>query len=129
MLMAPARVQPLAAAAIFLLLVQTLIGAPLASRMMLESALDASAETAPLCEAHEGAGGHESPHPAPAPHHHDHEHCVLCQASATPLLAAGGALPSLALVVNPVERAPFFAFVQPSACHAHVAEARAPPAP
>jgi hypothetical protein len=125
----PARAQPLAAAAILLLLVQALVGAPLASRMMLEGALAAPAETGePLCTAHEAGREYHGPHDAPAPRHHDHEHCLLCQASATPLVVAGGVLLVMAFVADAVEQTGFLALSAPPACHAHVAEARAPPA-
>jgi hypothetical protein len=75
------------------LLVQTLVGAPIATRMTIDAAWNAPIDDgAALCLAHPDDDG--APLPAPPQHRHDHEHCVLCQAAAAPLLAAALAPPS-----------------------------------
>jgi hypothetical protein len=74
------------------LLVQTLVGAPIAARMTIDAAWNAPLDAgAALCLAHQETDG--APLPAPLQHRHDHEHCVLCQAAAVPLLAASPAPP------------------------------------
>src|SRR5689334_24079307 len=78
-----------------------------------------------LCTAHHGDDARHSP---AAPHHHDHGQCLLCHASAAPLLATHAALLVPALVLASIAPSFFYALAGPGACHAHDAEARAPPA-
>jgi hypothetical protein len=127
-LRSPARAEPLAWLAIFAVLVQMVLGAPLASRMMIESAWNNAGHAGEaLCTGHEGADEGDASHQVPARGHHDHEHCALCQASAAPLQLAPAALVAAALVVAALEPSFFYALEKPEGCRAHDAEARAPP--
>jgi hypothetical protein len=127
-LRSPARAEPLAWVAIFAVLVQMVLGAPLASRMMIDAAWHEAGDAGKaLCIAHEGTDEGNASHQIPARGHHDHEHCVLCQASAAPLHLVPAALVVAALVVVALDPPFFYALEKPEACRAHHAEARAPP--
>jgi hypothetical protein len=111
----------LALSLVLALLLQALLGLPLATRMALDRLeSDAAARGAACC------GEHEHHDPAPAPHHRDPQHCLVCQTVATPaLVAPPPALPiRLAAATAPDPRAPV---VPCRACRPHDSEARAPP--
>jgi hypothetical protein len=128
-LRSPARAEPLAWAAILALLVQMMVGAPLASRMMIDAAWGAAFDpAAALCTSHEDAGNDGGSHQLPPQSHHDHQHCVLCQVGAAPLIVAAAVLLSPALVFGGGETAPLPRAPAPyRSCRTHDAEARAPP--
>ncbi|MBX6367202.1 MAG: DUF2946 family protein [Rhodospirillales bacterium] len=115
--------------AIFALLVQTLIGAPLAARMAIDAAwIDILRLDGAICSAREHGDASADGDTSPGPSHgtHDHQHCVLCQAGAAPLLLASTALFEPAPATEAV--APFFYVgVASEARRAHDGAPRAPP--
>jgi hypothetical protein len=86
-----ARAEPIAWIVVLTVLMQTLLGAPMALRMAADASWASSLDPElALCAATHDSGTPDEPAKAPVPatHHHEHDHCTVCYGALGPLLLA-----------------------------------------